>query len=60
MDELSQQRVATVMGASSWDEFLYQLDGHRENIHRCFSNMIADDEQVSAEEKESELFGVQK
>jgi len=56
IDELSQQRVATVMGASSWDEFLHQLDGHRENIHRCFSNMIADDEQVSAEEKESELF----
>ena len=55
MDELSQQRVAAVMGAAHWDDFLQQLDSHRENVHRCFSDMIADEDQVSAEQKNSEL-----
>ena len=55
MDELSQQRVAAVMDATHWDDFLQQLDSHRENVHRCFSDMIADEDQVSAEQKNSEL-----
>lgn len=55
MDELSQQRVAAVMDAAHWDDFLQQLDSHRENVHRCFSDMIADEDQVSAEQKNSEL-----
>ncbi len=55
MDELSQQRVAAIMDATHWDDFLQQLDSHRENVHRCFSDMIADEDQVSAEQKNSEL-----
>ena len=55
MDELSQQRIAAVMDATHWDDFLQQLDSHRENVHRCFSDMIADEDQVSAEQKNSEL-----
>ncbi|MGB1383535.1 MAG: bifunctional [glutamate--ammonia ligase]-adenylyl-L-tyrosine phosphorylase/[glutamate--ammonia-ligase] adenylyltransferase [Porticoccaceae bacterium] len=55
MDELSQQRVALVMGASHWDKFLEQLDAHRENVHRCFANMIADEEQTSTKQDSSQL-----
>ena len=55
MDELSQQRVAAVMDTAHWDDFLQQLDSHRENVHRCFSDMIADEDQVSPEQKNSEL-----
>ena len=54
IDELSQQRVALVMGASHWDKFLEQLDTHRENVHCCFANMIADEEETSSEQDSSE------
>jgi glutamate-ammonia-ligase adenylyltransferase len=54
VDELSQQRVALVMGASNWDKFLEQLEAHRENAHRCFSNMIADEEETSSEQQGSQ------
>ena len=55
MDELSQQRVALVMAESSWDKFLNRLDEHRENVHQCFTNMIADEDQVSPEQQSSEV-----
>ena len=56
IDELAQQRVATVMNAISWDEFLNQLDEHRKNVHQCFANMIADDEtEISSEQQHSDL-----
>ena len=56
IDELAQQRVATVMNAISWDEFLKQLDEHRKNVHQCFANMIADDEvTISSEQQHSDL-----
>ena len=55
MDELSQQRVALVMGASHWDKFLEQLDTHRDNVHCCFANMIADEGQVSPGQQSSEI-----
>jgi glutamate-ammonia-ligase adenylyltransferase len=54
MDELSKQRVALVMGASNWDKFLEQLETHRENAHRCFANMIADEEEASTEQQGSQ------
>ena len=55
IDELSQQRVALVMAESSWDKFLNRLDEHRENVHQCFTNMIADEDQVSPEQQSSEV-----
>jgi glutamate-ammonia-ligase adenylyltransferase len=56
IDELAQQRVATVMNAVSWDEFSKQLDEHRENVNQCFANMIADDEvTISSEQQHSDL-----
>lgn len=54
IDELSQQRVALVMGASHWDKFLEQLDTHRENVYCCFANMITDEEETSSEQDSSE------
>ncbi len=54
MDELSQQRLASVMGGSSWDKFLEQLDAHRENVHRCFNDMIADEEKASTEKESAQ------
>ena len=54
MDELSQQRVALVMGASHWDKFLEQLDAHRENVHRGFNDMIADEEKASTEKESAQ------
>ena len=52
VDELSQIRVASVLGESSWDSFLVELDSHRENVHRCFSNMIADDEVAGSDQQQ--------
>jgi glutamate-ammonia-ligase adenylyltransferase len=54
MDELSQQRVALLMGASNWNKFLEQLEAHRENAHLCFANMIADEEETSTEQQGSQ------
>ncbi|MDG2018570.1 MAG: bifunctional [glutamate--ammonia ligase]-adenylyl-L-tyrosine phosphorylase/[glutamate--ammonia-ligase] adenylyltransferase [Porticoccaceae bacterium] len=56
MDELAQQRVALVMGQSSWDKFLIELDSHRHNVHRCFADMIADEETQSSEQQSSGLY----
>jgi len=50
VDELARMRVALVLGELSWDSFLARLDSHRENVHRCFSNMIADDEVVDSDQ----------
>jgi glutamate-ammonia-ligase adenylyltransferase len=54
-DELAQTRVAAVLGESNWDSFLARLNSHRENVHRCFANMIADEEAISPERQRSEL-----
>ena len=51
VDELARMRVALVLGESSWDSFLIRLDSHRENVHRCFSNMIADEEAVDSDQQ---------
>ena len=56
VDKLSQQRVALVMGQSSWDKFLIDLDSHRDNVHRCFADMIADEEDVSSAQHSSENY----
>ena len=56
MDELAQQRVALVMGVSSWDKFLIDLDSHRDNVHRCFADMIADEEVQTLEQQSSGLY----
>jgi len=55
-DELAQQRVATALGEANWDDFLNQLDGHRENVHHSFSNMIADEEEASTAQDSSEPY----
>ena len=54
LDEVTQQRVSSAMAEPSWDEFLHQLDSHRENVHRCFANMIADEEEISTKQDSSE------
>ena len=56
VDKLSQQRLALVMGQSSWDKFLIDLDSHRDNVHRCFADMIADEEEVSSAQQSSENY----
>ena len=43
-DELSKQRVARALGADGWEDFKAQLDEHRQKVHECFFNMIAEDE----------------
>jgi glutamate-ammonia-ligase adenylyltransferase len=53
VDELAQSRVASVLGEANWDSFLTRLDSHRENVHRCFSNMIADDEVASSDQSQN-------
>ena len=54
-DELWQQHLATVMGETSWDKFLHCLDAHRDNVHRCFANMIADEEEASTKQDSPHL-----
>jgi glutamate-ammonia-ligase adenylyltransferase len=54
-DELWQQRLATVMGEISWDKFLHCLDAHRDNVHRCFANMIANEEKACTKQDSPHL-----
>jgi glutamate-ammonia-ligase adenylyltransferase len=44
VDELSQQRLARVMGEASWQDFQHQLDRHRAQVHRHFAAIIARDD----------------
>ncbi|MGM0769367.1 MAG: bifunctional [glutamate--ammonia ligase]-adenylyl-L-tyrosine phosphorylase/[glutamate--ammonia-ligase] adenylyltransferase [Pseudomonadota bacterium] len=44
-DELSQARVALIMGFESWDECLQALDAHRERVGRHFADIIATEEE---------------
>ena len=41
-DPLPRLAMATVMGFSSWDEFLSRLDEHRARVARHFNDLIAD------------------
>ena len=43
VDELSKQRLASVMGEASWRDFQHQLDRHRQQVHRHFAAIIARD-----------------
>jgi len=43
-DELSQARVALIMGYENWQECLAALDAHRERVARHFSDIIATEE----------------
>ncbi|AZT82804.1 bifunctional [glutamate--ammonia ligase]-adenylyl-L-tyrosine phosphorylase/[glutamate--ammonia-ligase] adenylyltransferase [Marinobacter sp. NP-4(2019)] len=48
-DELTQARVALVMGFDSWDACVQELESHRERVARHFADIIATEE----EEQES-------
>ena len=39
--ELSQSRLAEVMGFTDWQEYLHVLDGHRRAVSRCFSLLMS-------------------
>jgi glutamate-ammonia-ligase adenylyltransferase len=39
-NEISQLRLATGMGCEDWDEFSRQLMAHRDNVVRCFRELI--------------------
>ena len=43
IDSLPRQRLAKLMGESSWEDFKAQLEAHRQQVHKHFINMIADD-----------------
>ena len=44
-DELSQARVALIMGYDSWADCLQELDAHRERVAQHFSDIIATEEE---------------
>ncbi|MFT6421172.1 MAG: glutamate-ammonia-ligase adenylyltransferase [Porticoccus sp.] len=44
-DELGRCRVAYLMGCSSWDQFLLQLDEFRQFIHQLFEDVVAEQHQ---------------
>ncbi len=52
-DEVSQARVALIMGSNSWRQCLETLNAHRDRVARHFSDIIAlDDEEEAASELE--------
>ena len=47
-DELGQQRVARLMGQSSWEQFYSLLQAHRDQVSSSFSAIISDSENGNA------------
>ncbi|MCS5587206.1 MAG: bifunctional [glutamate--ammonia ligase]-adenylyl-L-tyrosine phosphorylase/[glutamate--ammonia-ligase] adenylyltransferase [Porticoccaceae bacterium] len=54
VDPLSQQRLATVMGEASWQDFKQQLELHRQLVYQCFSSMIAEGDQPAVQDAAGE------
>ncbi len=48
-DELGQQRVAALLGFSTWADFYLQLQTHRDQVRSSFSAIISDRQQQTAQ-----------
>jgi glutamate-ammonia-ligase adenylyltransferase len=46
VDELGQQRVATILGFDNWQNFDQCLQQHRQHVKNIFANIFADPEQA--------------
>jgi len=52
-DELSQQKVALIVGCDSWADFQQQLQGHRDYVMSVFGDMFADPD-TQADDKDAD------
>jgi glutamate-ammonia-ligase adenylyltransferase len=48
-DELGQQRVAALLGFTTWADFYLQLQTHRDHVRSSFSAIISDRQQQTAQ-----------
>ena len=59
-DDLSQQRVALIVGCDSWSDFQQQLQAHRDYVISVFEDMFAEpDPQSSLENLEQTVAGTE-
>ncbi len=53
-DELGQQRVAALLGFTTWADFYLQLQTHRDHVRSSFSAIISDRQQQTAQARSNE------